>query len=1235
MNWLAKFLFAHIRQIEPDGRPLYAYNISDTTYADLKILFHQLILLDPQGKLATRFAPLFCLYAAETFRRKHTEDPWVWEAVFKPLGMDAPPQPQIADWVKQGLDWWHRSLLCDADGNCLFLLTITREGGHAPASTRSIIHFEDGAKERHQTNIAPSRQAPRQRPDHLPRRFSQDSVSHFSTTPWLEKFLFTHTRQTRPDGRPLYAYKMSDTTYADLKDLSHQLILLDQNGKLAPHLAPIFCLYAVETFRREHAEGPWAWETIFQPLGAGAPPHQQIADWVEKGLKWWQRPLLRGKDGSRLFLVTIACEGGLPLRLLQRENTHLTQFFRTVLESYYRTGQGDEKIAEATARQQAHRLPRSLRQDPVFHLAATLIVKIGELHSRIGEATDPIAALDQKAPDWRRDLPLRLEDQVAEMLLTGLVRRLGELARETSARLRWRGRLRETSKGWQVEKHLELPERPSSEQIAEWIGLSEVDRPRWRLLLHTPTGTEAVAWLTLVQGQGKSAQYRREWLRHGGVALAGAAVTQPHRLSLHDGQQEYTLTVRDGEPWGDSPWVFVERGASGEREWLTEGSARTRAERAWVLAPPELTSREVAGACECLGTIAELDRVMYRISGEVELLTPQQDRYRIACRAENESEETFVVVGDGVPQALQQRSWYRGIPQILALDREGRRQPATGRIQWRPVGDSASWRELHEAGRGRIWVRLIDASGAERCRRQVDVVPRDFHIEADIGTGYQAGVVRLTGLAGAEVRLGPDSPAGVSINSTEDQARIVCPSLPGILPPPLTLLLSWPGSQPIALVLPYPQRGAFFRLAGQSLPNDDWVPLDRLGGLRLFVQDPASGCRFWLKGELIARENETMERFRQRFHERLPPLEQDRLEVSLLPWQDRIVSLLASSRDLDAQVRLMVETHRGERLARIRVSRFDAVIEPDRAAGLARIPEDSLTRLGPEWETRVQLQMIRLCAPADPPIIPRVSPNLTACWQVPPDLEPGPWWVVGRDGDWARFRPLLWIATTDDTSTEGDDDGSLTGAIRESDPERREQRLNALLEELGKNPDHPDWPLLFDYVQLAREFPPSSLDVLLRLPTHPRTLALALLKADDQTFEPVWSLSRQMPFLWVLLAVNDWREAATAYFGGLQATLAEVDADGEIVVGLFQGFRERASARRAYWRPLCDWLQERLFPDRPLPKNSELTIARRFNPVVEQQIEPAEQALMGRHDAEEKWPQSDEITGWMGRVDPG
>jgi hypothetical protein len=864
--------------------------------------------------------------------------------------------------------------------------------------------------------------------------------------------------------------------------------------------------------------------------------------------------------------------------------------------------------AKLFAQQQAPYLPRSLRHDPVFHLAAALIAKIGELQAHIGAATDPIAALDDKVPDWQRDLPLRLEDQVAETLLTGLVRRAGELAQESAARLRWRGQLRETAVGWRVEKRLEVPERLNSDHICEWIGSPAADQSRLRLLLHTPSGVEVVAWLTLIQDAGSAdPHYRREWLRLGGVTLTGAAVGQFHRVSLHDGQQDYPLAVRDGEAW----------------EWLTEGSACTSAGQAWVLAPSEFLPQSANGVCERLSHIAELSRTVYRISGEVELMTPQQDCYRIRCRAETESDETFIVIGETVPQTLQQRLLYRGLPRIYAIDSEGRRQPATGRLQWRFVGDATPWRESYEAAHGRIWLRLVDVSGVERWRRQVDVAPRHFQIAADIGTGYQAGVVRLAGLGGAEIQPGADCPASITINSTEDQARIVCLSLSGIAPL-LTLWLHWPGSQPIPLTLPYPQRGAFFQLAGRPLHTQDWIALDRLGGLQLLIQDPAGGCRFWLDSEMIADPNTDIPLSRQGFRDRLPPLAQSQIEISLFPWQEPIASLLASRRDLEAHVRLLVKTMQGERLAQIRVARFDAVIEPDRETGMARIASDSLTRLGADWQTRIRVELIRLWMPATTPVA-LGDPDETGSWAIPPDLEPGPWWIVARDGDWARFRPLLWTVAVSENAI-ASADSALVTAIWEANREQREQQLNWLLTELGQDPDHSDWPLLFDYVRLAREFPPSALDVLNLLIQHPRTLALALLKADEETFELVRVLSKQMPFLWMLVSVNDWRNAAVACFGGLQKTLAEIDASGDIVFSLFQQFRERASStRRNYWRSLCDWLQEQLFPNRLFNGSSELKIVRRLPGFIEQQIASAEQELMGRHDADEQWPEGNEV----------
>jgi len=1056
-------------------------------------------------------------------------------------------------------------------------------------------------------------------------------------------FIYTH-RQTHPDGRPLYAYKMSEKSYAELKELTRQQMLADRQGGLAANLESLFCLYAAETFCREHIGGPWAWQTVFDPLGLPVPGQPSIAAWVERGLRFWKRDLLHDSRG-RLYLMTLACEGGLPLRLLQRETTHLTHFFRAILEHYHRCRHADQQLAETIAQHQAHRLPASLRQPTVFRLAGALITQVKELQSRVGTAADPLHALDQQDPHWRRALPLRLEDEIAESLLTGLVRRSAELEREATARLRWRGWLKNTGNVWSVEKALELPEAPTGQHLQAWIGGGAINRPRWRLLLNTAQGSEPVAWLTLLHGERDSAHYRREWLRRGGVVLRGTSVVESHGLSLHDGEQEFPLIVRDGEPWGDAPWIFVERSDDARLEWLAEGSANTRATRAWVLATSDMTPSPVAGTCERLGRSDALDRVLYGVQGQVDFLTPQQDRYRIRCQAETDSDWTFSLVGQTLVTTLDERPRYLGLPRIECINSEGRRETTvTDRQQWRHRGSSGSWIDARLNAQGRVWVRLVSENGVERCRRLVDVLPAAFRMRATIGTDQQAGSLQLSGLDGGLVSLSGEA-TGITIEQTADRAQIQCPSLTGVLPT-LVLNLHWPGSEPITLIVPYPQRGAVFRLAGRPLPKDDWVPLDRLGGLHAFIQDTTGHGRYRLQGSFLTHNpsgqpwaplsqlRQIMTDGHRCFSIQLAPLAQGQLDISLSTWRDRIAAFLASSTDLDAQVRLSILSSNRDQLASVRVSRFDVVIEPDRESGCVRIPESSLDRLGVGWEGRVRFEMLRLWAPAAEPIVLQPVPGQTAAWAIPSELEPGPWWVVGHDGDWVRFRPTLWAVSASEYDAPAGEHTPLVAAILEPHPEKRRQALNLALTGLAEDPDHADWALLLDYLRLAQEFPPSALDVLCVLMMQPRTLAQALMRADAQTFETIWSLSRQMPFLWTLVPVDDWLAAARFYYEGLRRSLSELDSCEDLVFSLFQDFRERAGERRPYWLPLCDWMQRFLFPRRPLSHGTMLQVARSDPGFLEAQIDRAVLELQGRHDVHEEWPDGQDVKELIGDL-PG
>jgi len=81
---------------------------------------------------------------------------------------------------------------------------------------------------------------------------------------WLMCFLFAHTKNTKPDGRPLYACKCGETKYEELKNLAQ--LKFDSSlrgGRQVDQVAAIFCFYAASTFCRKHVQGAWSWETVF------------------------------------------------------------------------------------------------------------------------------------------------------------------------------------------------------------------------------------------------------------------------------------------------------------------------------------------------------------------------------------------------------------------------------------------------------------------------------------------------------------------------------------------------------------------------------------------------------------------------------------------------------------------------------------------------------------------------------------------------------------------------------------------------------------------------------------------------------------------------------------------------------------------------------------------------------------------------------------------------------------
>jgi len=237
-------------------------------------------------------------------------------------------------------------------------------------------------------------------------------------------------------------------------------------------------------------------------------------------------------------------------------------------------------------------------------------------------------------------------------------------------------------------------------------------------------------------------------------------------------------------------------------------------------------------------------------------------------------------------------------------------------------------------------------------------------------------------------------------------------------------------------------------------------------------------------------------------------------------------------------------------------------------------------------------------------------------WQIPEELEPGPWWVLGMDGDWARFRPLLWMVQGEKARAE---ESELMQAIHAPVRATRQAKLQVLVSALAANAEHPDWPHVFDHLRLTRTYPASALDLLQHLAHVPEAMILALLRSADEEFDLVWSLAEQLPFSWYLVPVTRWLRAAERHFGALRTGLGDYDPDGAMLWGMFWDFRQRVTSRQPFFKSVCDWIGERLFPARQM-ENSELAMARRAELILTEKIEEHELTLQERHDAEERYP---------------
>ena len=991
----------------------------------------------------------------------------------------------------------------------------------------------------------------------------------------------------RPDGRPLYAYKVSN---GELSQLAHSLNkILATRSQLGLDEAAGFVLLAASRFCARHEAGHWRWETALgEVLPAGWKPDGRFYETVERGLAWWHRKVVVAR-GTREFLVTIACEGGLPLALVSREGTNLRNYFGRLLRTREEFPMLD---IDDSARSLSYLLPPTLVNDSLLAFAALLIDAVADLRRQVQGKPDPTEALTKVVPDWEHRIPLRLDAEDARELLNGLLRaptpELYSNQDEVFLRLNL-----DMQAGPKLTRAAVLPSLMSTVGLARLLGCRIDDLPA-RILL------------SMEANDGVRRPFARCTRAHGGqsyriertnelTSLSGAALAS--RVDLIASNSEgltWRILFPGGEELTELPWIFVDTTAEAKKaRMLGSGSMKVRAPTVLIAVPPEV--EPTGGQSIRIGDLQEVGRSIWRVSGEARFEL-NGDTVVVRTSQERDGEARFFLSGRSSSLEPGLPSFWLGTPRLYEVVEDGRhRTLKSNGVQWRALAsESRQWDLFDERARGSGEVRYV-VGGETMFRARVTVLDQDFSCRIEPGPGNREGslVIHGRGIDSAA----PKAEHGCTfqiVTDGNDRLRIFCrQAADAERPSSLKLSLILRGGTTASLEAPFPApQVAFVATRGRPLTNRASVALEKIASIRASIITPRSDS-YSLEARCSSRTIHLSH---------LPRTVDGRSDLPLEVVFPRVEQMLASDDDLDAEVvlrivRVGIENPGGD--ARLSVRNFERRLIPspgiDASEILLRI--DGVTeREDSQARAHMRLTATPMWAPTSEPIALPTNGE-PGVWRFPHEgAVPGPWLVTAWEGAHLVARPTCFVARARSGCEVAIEQPEVPDVLALADVVQLhgEQLMVALtktLQRIGSDPEDGDWVLVGQYLDSLAALPANTYEVIKALVRHPNAVALAAMNSvSSPRFPIMWEQLERLPFLWALVPFRSWIGATRSLLLAHRRVWDKLPVDLQTtydptasVRALLSRLRDHADRRSPFLECTADALAVLLFGGVPNP----------------------------------------------------
>lgn len=935
----------------------------------------------------------------------------------------------------------------------------------------------------------------------------------------------------RPTGEALYSYRFTDDEFKSLEALLRETLgerlprqSLAQVAATVPGFAPLFVCYASEWWRRNYDGSGWTWDPIVTALGADPDDWNQVqrSECVERGLREWFLSL-RTASGLR-YLGSIAFNGGLPMQLLATARGSIGRVLGRTMQLAATGAQNPSEI-QNWIESLSGALPQTYRQREIYALLAEVIVIVLRLRDEasLQSSASALAQLDERIPNWRNRFPLPVDDEHVKGLVEQLLKdavQAPEVARRQDILVE---RYLEAGQAgqWRLRASLNCPEYMNEVLLKRLFNCDSSVLPRMVELVVSRGG--AVETLSARRLAGKD-QYRIE---RRPVEAEGDRAAAEHVIALRiPGEPALPGYVPSANELDrEMPWVFV--GGGDRSKFLRQGGGLFGPTELIVSVPRTFAAAVVAAdasieSCGC----ADDGRVLYRLRGSASWDDGAGSRYRITAGRADADES------DIEPSGMRVFSWFlrpslafRGTPRIQRVSKEGIAKTLAG-IQWRRAGWARVDNGPAEPG---IWEARYAPGGDLQWRTRVVVLGSDASEKFVAGDRPSGGTITLSGWGAPAVAVSdPRVMAERRVEGNRLHIDLRCDAALAVPPEYVDLTLRW-GAGDAAVRLPFPSRGArVFAADGRPLGAEAFLPAAKLVGARIIgFLGAAPTALLEFSTSRSAQQGRIEKQVRV-----APERGTNRAEVRLIDHLTEIHRLLAENDDLDAWVRLDIRIE-GRVEAQLTIGRYDCTLQRDPASQCVMLDPAVMARLSELQVREVALEAVRLDAIEQEPValLPIESEGVhTGQWDLQRLAVGGSWLVYPHARSSLLVRPRVCPVGGAADEVQG-----LQAAMRLADPDERQLQLASAVAALT-DWSHPDWRVVELVSSNLGHLPLTALDlwrVMAKAPATMALLAVRMTSAVTPTF--LERFARELPFMWELVALEDWRRAMRMFAEGCRA----------------------------------------------------------------------------------------------------